>query len=1081
MKRWLFERAIRPIVFKSQVSNQHWKRNGFSVINMVLNYHSFMCNEMYYRDLYMLQLVAASLSPQYILFNLIEKFEVSNWFNQSTESKKSDDDFVSNMCEEMMGTLIAILLERNNTNLADLTSEQVTEQNLINLLFLKEWTHSKLLESIARGNFDNDDHSFQYQLDTYLPKLAKESCNSGKNKFTLKPAYYDRVCLFSYHDSKENQSQAMNQLKTLAKSDSDVLQILLTPPILPNFRPHLRSLLNIFEHPAFFGLIYIILDRAINEDVQLSDFTTHQALFLIALGLQEEENGTISKFSKNLKSENFLHILTKLSSCASCADIRPLIEWINRNILSKEEFNSIFKEVERGSLDQKEIVERGKMQQNRAMDRLKQQQAAFLENFTFDDENDDQFEDAIDQAELAPFTQSITGVGVHCLNVATETQAFDCIFCQESSASQVGSEDGKLLVLPASCIPSSVLKKTQSTVRSLAEFDAVLPHATLEFGVITKGCGHCFHFSCWEQFMKSSSTSHSQLVISPSEFKCPLCNSVCNTIIPLSFGIQYNARVSETNSPPSFEQFLTLISLINNAKYYTRDAIKIATTFSEGFYIQQGSNSTSLYTQNSKTFKILEKCRQVAYPDVSPETEDPSFPLLSVLSTLNYTLQSKYNELAGLEQNLLKDVSTHQQLVFRSLIHLPIIYSALNTHQIKCRCANTILQSLLPTSSNSDSKMFDYDAFSLLVNLQLSLPHLISQVVNDIPNSSVCLALLPAISQHVFKLLLYYRIVQIVMFLNLESISLSQEPDGVNRDPLFKLWSLRRKALPKIARGAAFSMKALHEEMQRFLLPFLRSCALFYNLLFGVPLPKQLDESVGASPTVPSTLEVDILLAYLDCPLFMECLTEMFANRPSDELIKTWFAVNSSSSLVYARDIQHPSLIISPYGGLIDLPQPYMAILTEASSYNCPVTSGKAENVVKCLICGKCLCICCFACIENNKLIYQNAQALGPFATHMMQCSNGIGIGIWVKSARLVLLSCRSRVSNQTPQITGTLQSIPYLDKFGEHDDDLRKGSPLFLSQEYIKIKQMWLRNEIPRIIEKSREEHHWLLDFQTL
>ena len=49
---------------------------------------------------------------------------------------------------------------------------------------------------------------------------------------------------------------------------------------------------------------------------------------------------------------------------------------------------------------------------------------------------------------------------------------------------------------------------------------------------------------------------------------------------------------------------------------------------------------------------------------------------------------------------------------------------------------------------------------------------------------------------------------------------------------------------------------------------------------------------------------------------------------------------------------------------------------------------------------------------------------------------------------------------------------IPYLDQFGEHDKELRKGSPLFLSQQgYKEINQIWMQHGIPSKIEENEEE----------
>ena len=1091
---WLFERCIRPLVLKSQVLNNFWIRNGNSVIQMITNYHSHMCKEMYYRDIYLLQLLAAHMSPDYVLLNLIKKFEVAPWFESDySHSKKTSDVsdrdlFIQNMCEEMLGTLLTIIVERNDIHLAELTADQVMEHNLINVLFLKDWSHANLMDAIKRGNFALD-YSLQNSLDSLLPKLTTDSFVSGKKRFSLKPEYYDRVCIFFYHDSKENQSDANNQLKILSQGNNKILSTLLTPPIMPNFRPHLSPILAIFEQNLFIHVLYIILDRTRNESELVSDYMAHQALFLIAIGLQEEKKGTISQFTQSLKGKNKLHfskydflpILTKLSSIPSCEDIRPLIEWINSVLLPKETIHNISKEIDKRNISDKKMVEQGLLHQSRAMENLKSKQASFLERFGMadDEDSDKEIDDVIVESKIAVPIPS-GGIGVYCLNLLPEQQAIGCIFCQESTTLQLLPETGKFWILPGYCTPYSGLRKGKSSIRSLSDTDAILTPASLDIGVITKSCGHSFHFTCWEQFLASSSTSHSHLVMSPEEFKCPLCYSTCNTIFPLSLSLRYNAEVSESHKQPSFEQFLNLLSLINNAKYPGEDAIKLATAFCDCFQLQEGRhNSIRFFKDNQNAFKLPSKCTEVGF--VGADLKNPAQTVLALNNTINYTIQAKNNELAALEKLISNELNAHQQLVLRSIVHIAVVSMNVEFHQVYCQNANKILDALLMSLSSLDSNTFDCDAFSLLVNFQLSLPHLIAEVMNPIPNLNLSLALLPTVSPYVFKLILHFRLVQIILYTNLAAVSTDYEPDGVNRDALFKLWSLRRRTLPEQLRQTDISMKALHSEVIRLLLPFLRTASMFYNLLFNLPFPTQLVDWNEESDQLTPHEEVEILLAYVGCPGFMDSISDIFSCSTSEDLVRTWFNVSSNSSLVYAQHAQHPSQIVFPYGGLVTLPEKYTDILAEGSEYDCPITRQRAEEVVKCLVCGNCVCISCFACTETYK--QTSKSNMGPFTEHMIKCSNGIGVGIWVKNACIILLSVASRPTEGTIRLTGTDRHVPYLDQYGEHDKHLRKGTPLFLyHQGYKEINQIWMQNDIPRTIEKSNEDkpHYQVLEWHS-
>ena len=1076
---WLLERCLRPLVLKSQVLTSYWKRNGMSLSNMINNYHSFICNEMYYRDVYLLQLLSAYLPPKYILLNLIQKFEAAKWFASDYKHTETSDTmdrnlFVQNMCEEMLGTVITVLIERNNSDIADVTQEEVMKQKLINMLFLKDWKHSQLMNALTKGNFSFD-FSLQNSLDSLLPSLANESSVRGKKTFTLKPEYHDRICLFFYHDSKEDQSQSSNQLKSLSQTNKDILSTILSPPQLPKFRPHLSSVLSLLRDPLFMHILYIVLERTRQESDLVTECMIHQALFLIAVGIQEERSGSITGFTESLKAANssdydFLPILASITSLPSCAEVTPLVHWINKELLSKEQLHNLSKESDARKDSEKKLMERGHLLQTRAMDNLKQQQSSFLQRFAMlDDDYEDEYDDVVVEKPMEDSTGSV-GIGVQCLECLPGQPTDACIFCQESSVAvgaQSPTEVENLFVLPAYCSSYSGLRKSQSSVQSLSDTDAVLTPATLDLGVVAKSCGHSFHFSCWGRFMKGSTTTYSQLVISPEEYKCPLCYSICNTIIPLSLGLSYSAEISETHKVPTFEQFLNLLSGVTNAKFYTEATVQLATAFRNCFQkLPHQNDSIKFFTDNKEAFKLPTKCTQVAYAGVTPVYASCIVNALN--NIVNFTLQAKSNEMISLERLVSEEVSAHQELVLRSLVHTAVICMDIESHQICCQNANTILDALITSSSNPDLKLFDYDAFSLLVNLQFSLPHLISQVLQTIPDLSLALPLLPTLSLHVFRLLLYYRLVQILLYSNLATLSADAEPDGVNRDPLFRLWSLRRRALPEKLRQFSFSMKSLHQEVLRLLLPFLRTTSMFYNLLFNLPFPPQLTERSETADKLTCSDEVEILLAYLGCPSFMSCISEIFDSHSSQDLVRTWIATSSSASLVYAQYTQHPSLIVFPYGGLVTLPHSYIDIMTEAFAYDCPITLQRADDVIKCLVCGKCVCWSCFACSETNK---QSANgAIGPYTEHTIKCSNGTGIGICVKSARLILQS--GALHNKT---TGTMMQIPYLDQFGEHDKELRKGSPLFLSQQgYKEINQIWMQHGIPSKIEKQNEEEPW-------
>lgn len=122
---------------------------------------------------------------------------------------------------------------------------------------------------------------------------------------------------------------------------------------------------------------------------------------------------------------------------------------------------------------------------------------------------------------------------------ATETD-FTCILCQDDEKLSVVCNT---LVICAYVQKSTVLSKvrgrpvetpTSSTFPFLSSALTAAPH--------TSSCGHVMHATCWQKYFDDVSESErrryrtrhpTSFDVEKSEFLCPLCRSLSNTVIPL--------------------------------------------------------------------------------------------------------------------------------------------------------------------------------------------------------------------------------------------------------------------------------------------------------------------------------------------------------------------------------------------------------------------------------------------------------------------------------------------------------------------------------------------------------------------
>merc|ERR1719228_293604 len=123
--------------------------------------------------------------------------------------------------------------------------------------------------------------------------------------------------------------------------------------------------------------------------------------------------------------------------------------------------------------------------------------------------------------------------------VPTET-TFTCILCQEEEEL---TADNSTLVMASYCQKSTVLSRNRASTPpppSPSTFP-FLP-SSLSSAPHTSSCGHVMHATCWQKYFDDVSESErrryrtrhpTSFDIEKSEFLCPLCRSLSNSVIPL--------------------------------------------------------------------------------------------------------------------------------------------------------------------------------------------------------------------------------------------------------------------------------------------------------------------------------------------------------------------------------------------------------------------------------------------------------------------------------------------------------------------------------------------------------------------
>lgn len=125
-------------------------------------------------------------------------------------------------------------------------------------------------------------------------------------------------------------------------------------------------------------------------------------------------------------------------------------------------------------------------------------------------------------------------IGVNCTPMEAGVMTVQCILCQEEENIE---NDKPMFVMTCFQHKSSALASHTEKER-----DEVLPELNSTTRINISSCGHIIHSECWEKYYAAVKQRElpsiyqrrkSCIDVDQLEYLCPLCNSLCNTVLPL--------------------------------------------------------------------------------------------------------------------------------------------------------------------------------------------------------------------------------------------------------------------------------------------------------------------------------------------------------------------------------------------------------------------------------------------------------------------------------------------------------------------------------------------------------------------
>lgn len=556
----IIEPVLRALVLISQVHAGMWRRNGYSLLNQIYLYHNSKCRmEMLDKDIVLLQMGASLIDSNEFLIHVLNKFNLLKWAHPDFEvnlSNGSEDETIRqtiSLVEEFLTLIITVVGERYTPGIGNVTFDDCIRKEVIQQLCVEPMPHSELNKTLV--NIIEDEEC----LEKVINDVAVFKKTRGKGVYELKPIYYDDYNVFFYHYSREEMSKSEEEQRKRRKVASELECC--PPPSLPLFSNAFSKIANILQCDIMFYIMKLVLERTVNlRSRSFSESQLHKVLHLIGYALHEEEKQHSPSFTFTERSETYgiEAALDDLRRSPRVEAYKDLAIWILNKFRQvaaprrkSEETQKVENMEDVNNCDDGELEKqkRSKLAADRratVMAQIAQMQNNFMKDNATLFKNTPMYSESHNDSTSMDILENILELSVALGPNQTGLSAFDnkytCILCQEE---QQVTHDSQAMVLATFVQKSSVLCQIKNRAGNHCDFPSGPYYIPANFGPSPhiSTCGHVMHVACWQKHFdmilakenrRPYRLRHSlSFDVHKSEYLCPLCEGLCNTVMPL--------------------------------------------------------------------------------------------------------------------------------------------------------------------------------------------------------------------------------------------------------------------------------------------------------------------------------------------------------------------------------------------------------------------------------------------------------------------------------------------------------------------------------------------------------------------
>lgn len=561
----IIEPVLRALVLISQVHAGMWRRNGYSLLNQIYLYHNSKCRmEMLDKDIVILQMGASLIDSNEFLIHVLNKFNLLKWAQPNFEtnlSNGSEDESIRqtiSLVEEFLNLIITVVGERYTPGVGKVTFDDCIKKEVIQQLCVEPMPHSELNKTLL--NIVEDEEC----LEKVINEVAVFKKTRGKGVYELKPIYYNDYNVFFYHYSREEMSKSEEEQRKRRKAAGELECC--PPPSLPLFSDAFAKIANIMQCDIMFYIMKLVLDRTVNlRSRSFSESQLHKVLHLIGYALHEEEKqqSTSFNFTERAEAHGIEASLEELKRSPRVEAYKDLAIWtLNkfrqvsapRRKIEKTEDIENTENTENTEGVKSEVVELEKQKRSKlaaerraaVMAQMAQMQNNFMKDNATLFENTHTYSESRNDSTSMDILDNIgelsVALGPHQTTSSTYDNKYTCILCQEE---QLVTQDSQAMVLATFVQKSSVLCQVKNSAENINDthIDPYFIPANFGPSPHISTCGHVMHVACWQKHFdmilakenrRPYRLRHSlSFDVHKNEYLCPLCEGLCNTVMPL--------------------------------------------------------------------------------------------------------------------------------------------------------------------------------------------------------------------------------------------------------------------------------------------------------------------------------------------------------------------------------------------------------------------------------------------------------------------------------------------------------------------------------------------------------------------